>query len=352
MTPARRGRGPTNAVLPAGLYETKGTDGRICYYSRVRGEAGRVDRRIPRGADRAQAIEAHLRLRAQKSREPWTEVRDAWREWLALDIGQKWKPKNARTVEQRFVAYVDPLLGRKRVCDLSGDDSRRLAKRLAEHGLSGQTQAHMLTHWARFGRWLESERFVPRTPVLSGLRPTIPASIPDPLTEEELGQLEGIAERYRFAVRLILATGLRWSDTVRLEARHLSVDGWLTVACSKTGKRLRIPLGETDPELAAEIRQRVGRLVPFGAGSVSSFNRRVKGHSGLERFSTYRLRDTFACTWLEHGGSITDLQQILGHASPETTQRYGRPSDERIRAEAQRITAARRARRLGRESVR
>ena len=48
---------------------------------------------------------------------------------------------------------------------------------------------------------------------------------------------------------------------------------------------------------------------------------------------------TYVCTYLETGGELAMLQGILGHASVVTTQRYGRPPEKAIRADAARVYA-------------
>jgi site-specific recombinase XerC len=52
------------------------------------------------------------------------------------------------------------------------------------------------------------------------------------------------------------------------------------------------------------------------------------------------MRHTFACQWLERSGGLAALQQILGHASIVTTQRYARLSDEVVMREVERLGAA------------
>ena len=63
----------------------------------------------------------------------------------------------------------------------------------------------------------------------------------------------------------------------------------------------------------------------------------AKRLTGLERFHVHQMRYTYACDWVNRGGSVAALQQILGHASIQTTQRYARISDEMVWRENERL---------------
>ena len=112
------------------------------------------------------------------------------------------------------------------------------------------------------------------------------------------------------------------------------------VSHTKSGRVRRVPLPR---DLLVEISGRVGKLVGFPEGNPAGFTRKVRRLSGVERFHVHQLRHTFACRWLEHGGSLAALQQVLGHSSVATTQRYARLDENAILQEAVRVESAARS---------
>lgn len=114
------------------------------------------------------------------------------------------------------------------------------------------------------------------------------------------------------------ARALRWGELARAKSSDVE-GGTLLVHQTKTGRVRRVPL---TPELQSELRRRVGKL---------------KELTGIGRFHPHQMRHTFACQWLERGGSLAALQQILGHSTIVTTQRYARLTDEAVMAEAMRL---------------
>lgn len=166
--------------------------------------------------------------------------------------------------------------------------------------------------------------------------PRIQETAPDRLTDAEVAAVIRIPEPHAFYVRFALGTGMRWGELCRAPAHHVE-GGMIVVAKTKSSRLRRVPLSDA---LLRELRQRIGRLVPYSEQSPSVFARFVRHHSGVTRFHVHQLRHTFACRWIESGGSLPALQQILGHASIVTTQHYARLSDEHVKREAERITEA------------
>ena len=83
--------------------------------------------------------------------------------------------------------------------------------------------------------------------------------------------------------------------------------------------------------------------MPYADGSPGTFALAIRKLTGIEGFHVHQMRHTFACHWLERGGSLVALQQVLGHASIVTTQRYARLTDEAVMRETQRLEVHREA---------
>jgi site-specific recombinase XerC len=92
-------------------------------------------------------------------------------------------------------------------------------------------------------------------------------------------------------------------------------------------------------ELRTELRGRLGKPVPFVELSSGAFATAVKCFAGF-RFHAHQMRRTFACVWLERGGSLAGLQAVLGHSTIVTTQQYARLSDDHVWAEAEQISGS------------
>jgi integrase/recombinase XerD len=190
-----------------------------------------------------------------------------------------------------------------------------------------------------FFNWAVSEGLLERSPFPRRALPKIQERPPDRLTDEEVDRILGIEEPYRYVLQLGLATGLRWGELVQARAEHVVELGrhlYLTVGAGSEGtKSRRIRRVPIAPDL---VQGRTGRLVPFKDASV--FGRSVRRRTGVLRFHPHMLRHTFASRFLEAGGSLPALQQILGHKSIETTQRYARLSDLAVHQEMRKVGMA------------
>ena len=253
--------------------------------------------------------------------------------WLASYVRNARNEKGQRLAQVRAGKYLLPFMGSRLVGKVSGEDLRGYRVWLEGRGISIQTVFHLLADAGCLFAWAEDSGLIDRSPIPRRLFPRIQEKPPLPLSEEEMRSVSAVTEPYGFVVRFGLGTGLRWGEMVRAQAAHVE-RGLLVVSQTKSGRVRRVPLAG---DLLAEIRMRVGRLAPFSVNNPGTFSRQVRKRSGVERFHAHLMRHTFACHWLERGGSLPALQQILGHASIATTQRYGRLSEEAVRREAEAV---------------
>ncbi len=262
---------------------------------------------------------------------PDVTVEEAARRWLSGYVPTVRGERDQRLAGQRVKDYLVRCLGHLLLGKLTRDNIRGYRLWLEKRELSPQSVKHILSDLRCLLNWCEDSGLVERSPFPRRVLPKIQERPPDRLTDEQVEQVCSLEEPYGFIARLLVSTGLRWGEAVRAQAADIQ-NGWLVVHLTKSGKVRRVPLPDA---LASELRLRVGRLLPIK--NANGFALQVRKRTSIERFHAHQLRHSFACRWLEAGGSLAALQEILGHASIVTTQRYGRLGEAHVQAEARRI---------------
>jgi len=261
-------------------------------------------------------------------------VANAVERWLETYIATARNERGQELARRRAQLYLLPALGHRMLRDVRKDDLRGYRLWLEKQGKGPQTVSHVLSDARCMFRWAEDAGYIDVAPVPRRLLPRIQERPPDRLTDEETEAVCSTPDPYGFICRFGVGTGLRWGEMTRALTSDIQ-RGSLVVYQTKTSRLRRVPL---PPDLQQELVGRVGQVVQLRhAGNVARVVRRL---SGVERFHVHQLRHTFACRWVEKGGNITALQEVLGHTSLRTTQRYARPSDEVVAREARRVFEA------------
>jgi integrase len=313
------------------------------FYFRIR-SCG-VDRNIPLGRDPDRAVTRALGIRRRikaglpplEERPAIFTVRDAVQSWLDDHVRHARHGAFAENTRKRCERVLLPFMGDLPLEQVTAGAlfayRNHLVARKSRRGrpFSTATIRMFLGDVRAVLNHALTLQVLDRSPIPRRWLPRLPERAPDGLTNEEQAKLQALPGEYGWALRLLLGTGMRWSELVRARAQDVQ-GGKLIIRRSKSGKVRRIPLA---PELLAECRGRVGRLVPFE--DVCEFNKRVRELSGIDRFHSHLCRHTFATEWREAGGSLAALQAVMGHGTIAVTERYGTIGDDLVQREAMRL---------------
>ena len=201
-----------------------------------------------------------------------------------------------------------------------------------------------------FFKYLVREQVIPSNPAKSVSTPKVEKTLPTTLSVDEAFRLmespksisekssEGGKEkslRDRAILELLYSSGLRVSELVGLDSNQLDLDLGIVRVMGKGRKERIVPVGGKAIEvLKAYLEERGmlkgeepifinslgGRLT---ARSVGRLIKKYSRFSGIFRkVSPHSLRHTFAPHLLDAGADIREIQEMLGHSSLSTTQRY------------------------------
>jgi len=238
---------------------------------------------------------------------------------------------------------------------LSAADFRGWMAHRAGDGMERSSIARGLSVVRVFIRFLE-RRGLASSPALAVLRaPKLPHSVPKPLTApdavaavaavEEVEKSAWQGKRDVAILTLLYGCGLRISEALGLSRRE-APQGEMLAITGKGRKDRIVPvlpavreailayLAACPYRLPADGPLFVGaRGGPLSPRLVQRQMQTLRGLLGLPDTATpHALRHSFATHLLGGGGDLRAIQELLGHASLSTTQRYTSVDSERLLA--------------------
>lgn len=235
---------------------------------------------------------------------------------------------------------------------LTADAIRAWTARMHRAGLSPVTIGRKLAAARSFGTFLCREGHLERNPARTVRNPKVAQTLPAFLTESEMAQLLDFDDastagiRDRAVLELLYATGLRASEITGLRDDDLELGERTVRVRGKGGKERLVPFGKPAREalerwLAVREEWRTEPsgdalfLTPSGAGLQPEglralLDHRLAASSLTRRVTPHALRHSFATHLLNAGADLRAIQELLGHASLATTQRYTHLSTRRL----------------------
>jgi len=226
------------------------------------------------------------------------------------------------------------------------------------HGrLRRSTIARKLSAIRSFFRFLEKRDLIRVNPASEIATPRLEKYIPSCLTVDDVFRLldrpdnqKSLGLRDLAILEVLYSCGLRVSELESLNVSAVDFDERLVRVTGKGNKERIVPIGRQAVRALRDYlgathclrkeREEGSRDVPlfinFRGGRLSSRSmariiKRWAGESGLtSEISPHSMRHSFATHLLDGGADLRSVQELLGHASLSTTQKYTHVSLNRL----------------------
>jgi integrase/recombinase XerC len=226
-------------------------------------------------------------------------------------------------------------------------------RRTGPDALSDRSLSRALAAIRSFFRYLDRRRGIANARLSLVRGPKLKQSLPRPVSEKAahalIAEAEASAEepwigaRDAALITLLYAAGLRISEALALTGADHPLPDSLRVL-GKGGKERLVPMLPAAREAiaryaalcpfvltAADPLFRGARGGPLSPRIVQALMERLRAHLGLPASATpHALRHAFATHLLANGGDLRAIQDLLGHESLSTTQRYAAVETEKI----------------------
>jgi site-specific recombinase XerD len=221
-----------------------------------------------------------------------------------------------------------------------------------------------------FYRWLRLTGVLATDPLANVGLPKKPRRLPHTLTVDDIANLIAAAEgdgrtavRDRALLEVMYGAGVRVSEAAALDVSHADLEQ-LTLRVRGKGNKERLAVIGEPARAAVDRYLHLGRRGSRSNGplflnrdggrlsqrAIQLLVRKYALKAGIDaRVHPHLLRHSFATHLLDGGAELRVVQELMGHASPNSTQIYLHVTEERQRTELERslegLAAAESARR-------
>jgi integrase/recombinase XerC len=256
--------------------------------------------------------------------------------------------RNYQSDLQQLVQFLQGSANRARSIradQISTEDVRAYLHWLDRKGEKASSLARKLACLRSFYRFLMREGASQRNPAEDIRSPKLPKPLPRVLTKDDANALmefpdgeSALSLRDRALLETLYSTGARVSEAVGIDLSDLHQPEGLVRLRGKGRKERVVPIGElalqaireyraslqpsvasSQPSAPLFLNHRGGRLTTRSvARIVSRYSSRLAGGA----VSPHALRHSYATHLLDEGADLRSIQEMLGHASLSTTQKY------------------------------
>jgi integrase/recombinase XerC len=210
-----------------------------------------------------------------------------------------------------------------------------------------------------FFKFLSRERELAENPAAVVSTPKLARTLPRIMTEEEMNDfLDRVGQaahsgdpalvRDRAILELLYASGLRVSELTGLDLRNVNFGDGIVLVRGKGDKERIVPFGSKaraaitaylpvrekvlqenkTRETALFLNARGGRLTPRSVDRL--LKKHIRQFGPNVKVSPHSLRHAFASHLLAEGADLRAIQEMLGHKSLATTQKYTQVSIKQL----------------------
>jgi integrase/recombinase XerC len=281
-----------------------------------------------------------------------------------LEGERRYSPATLRAYERDLVTFHEFLardfLGKEpeavRPEEVDALAVRSFLAALTRRGLGKRSQGRALSAVRSLFRFACREGTLAANPAQGVKTPKVPQTLPRHLRPGEVESLieapsgeEPLQRRDRAILELLYAAGLRVSELVSLDWPDVDLSGRVLRVMGKGSKERMVPFGRPAAEALRnwleaweDVRDSMDDGEPVFLNHAGTrltdrsvrrvIDRWVDSAAVAKGVHPHTLRHTFATHLLENGADLRAIQELLGHSSLSTTQKYTHLEVERLLA--------------------